>query len=456
MNPDILLKYNKPGPRYTSYPPATFFHSGIDAGHYKKMLTASNQQQPDNISIYIHVPFCRQLCLFCGCNTSCFPDVRIIDQYFNALVEEIRSVSSRLDTSRPLTQIHWGGGTPNAVELEYIERIMNELLTIYTPAPRAEIAMECNPAYLDLHHIDQLAAMGFNRLSLGIQDFNEDVLRQVNRKPSHHPVEKLIERMKANRMDGVNIDLIYGLPGQTPESFRKTIEKAIAISPDRLVTFSYAHVPWVKPAQKNLEPLGLPTAQEKLAMFEMAYNMLTQNGYAAIGMDHYARPDDELAMAMKNNTLHRNFQGYCTRETTGQVYGFGATSISQLQGGYYQNQKDTGTYIQAIANNGFATEKGYELSQPEIITRTVINEIMCNGFINLENIAREMNTTVDEIKSITDFREEKLQPFVDDKLLTIEGNTIRLKENGFLVVRNIAMAFDPLLSQGKGQYSKTV
>ena len=456
MNTSYLKKYNKPGPRYTSYPPATFFHTGIGCDHYKGMLKASNYEQPENISIYIHVPFCRQLCHFCGCNTSCFPDIRVIERYFKALIEEIRSVSSRLDTHRPLTQIHWGGGTPNSVELEYIENVMNELLSIYTPTPKAEIAMECNPAYLEPEHIDRLAAMGFNRLSLGIQDFNEDVLMQVNRKPSLHPVEKLIERMKANNMDGVNMDLIYGLPGQTSDSFRQTIEKAISLAPDRLVTFSYAHVPWVKPAQNVLEELGLPEPEEKLAMFETAYNLLTQHGYVAIGMDHFARPGDELAVALKNKKLHRNFQGYCTRETTGQVYGFGATSISQLQGGYYQNVKDTEDYIQAITQSGFATEKGYELTREDSIRRAVINKIMCNGYLDFDELSREYEIPINDLKATTGFNAKKLQPFIDDDLLELKGNKIQLRENGFLVVRNIAMEFDPLLQSGQGKYSKTV
>jgi oxygen-independent coproporphyrinogen III oxidase len=456
MNITLLQKYNKPGPRYTSYPPATFFHDGVKADHYKNMLVKSNTQHPENISLYIHIPFCKQLCHFCGCNTTCYPNEGFIEEYIEALIKEIESVSELLDKSRPLTQIHWGGGTPNSIDLAHVQRVMKVLLDKFQPTAKAEIAMECNPAYLEPEHIDQLAAMGFNRLSLGIQDFNEEVLNLVNRRPSKYPVEELIARMKANRMDGVNIDLIYGLPGQTPASFRKTIEKTIAISPDRLVTFSYAHVPWVKTAQKKLEEIGLPVPEEKLAMFETAYNLLTQNGYEAIGMDHYAKPGDELSVALKNKKLHRNFQGYCTQETTGQVYGFGATSISQLQGGYYQNVKDTRQYIDQVNKTGFATDKGYEVSEHDIIRRTVINEIMCNGFLDFDEMAKVFKISSNELKTIVGYNDEKLQDYIKDNLLKIDGNTIKLLENGFLVVRNIAMEFDPLLSQGKGQYSKTV
>lgn len=456
MNTHLLQKYNQPGPRYTSYPPATFFHSGIGQAEYIRMLEASNQQDPQNISLYIHIPFCKQLCHFCGCNTTCFPEEVIIQKYIDALITEIDSVSARLDTSRPLTQIHWGGGTPNSIDLKLVERVMEKLLKIFSPAPKAEIAMECNPAYLEPEHIDQLAAMGFNRLSLGIQDFNPEVLKTVNRLPSLHPVEDLVSRMKANQMEGVNIDLIYGLPGQTPQSFSETIQKAIRISPDRLVTFSYAHVPWVKSAQRILEEIGLPSTQEKLAMFEVAYELLTQNGYVSIGMDHYAKPQDELALALQNHKLHRNFQGYCTQETTGQVYGFGATSISQLKGGYYQNTKGTGKYIHEIQTKGFAIEKGYELTQEDLVRRDVINQIMCNGFLDLQLMAENFQMSKKKLMEVIDFQPEILQPFIQDGLLSIEGDTIKLLEGGFLVVRNIAMAFDPLLTQSKGQYSKTV
>jgi oxygen-independent coproporphyrinogen III oxidase len=456
MDITLLNKYNKPGPRYTSYPPATFFHGEVNADSYRQMLVRSNDQQPQNISLYIHIPFCKQLCHFCGCNTSCFPGQNLLENYIDALIKEITMVSSLLDTSRPLTQIHWGGGTPNAIDIKYIDRVMKVLLKLYKPVAKAEIAMECNPAYLELEHIDQLAAMGFNRLSLGIQDFNDDVLKIVNRKPSLHPVEELVARMKANKMDGVNIDFIYGLPGQSVESFRQTIEKAIAIAPDRLVTFSYAHVPWVKSAQKVLEQAGLPDPSEKLAMFEVAYNMLTAAGYDSIGMDHYAKPEDELSVALKNKKLHRNFQGYCTLETTGQVYGFGATSISQLQGGYYQNIKGVQQYIDAIAHQGLAIEKGYELTPTDAIRRTVINEIMCNGYVNFAAIAHDFNISTDELKKIIGFDAQKLTPFIDDGLIQLTPDALQLLENGFLMVRNIAMEFDPLLTQGNGQYSRTV
>ena len=455
MDIKLLNKYNKPAPRYTSYPPATFFHEGITSDNYREMIEASNDDEPQNISVYIHIPFCKQLCHFCGCNTGLYPEENVVQDYIFSLIKEIEHVSSLLDLSRPLTQIHWGGGTPNSISLTYIEKVMEVLRQTFSFSEHAEIAMECNPAYLELSHIDQLARMGFNRLSIGIQDFKQEVLKQANRKTPLFPVEEMIGCMRDNEMS-VNIDLMYGLPGQTPASFKETVEKVISIAPDRVVTFSYAHVPWIKPAQKHLEKAGLPQAGEKLEMFEAAYNLFTAHDYISIGMDHYAKPDDELSIALKNKKLHRNFQGYCTQETTGQVYGFGATSISQLGGGYYQNNKNVSEYIDEVEQTGFATKRGCELNQRDIICRDIITQIMCNGYLDLNDTASRLNCSVDELEKITGFRKENLQSFIDDDLLVMENNVLKLKPAGFLVVRNIAMEFDPLYRQKKQQYSKTL
>ncbi len=453
---DIIEKYNQPGPRYTSYPPATWFNNETGISDYKKMITLSNEFSPRNISIYFHVPFCKQLCHFCGCNTKCLNTKDDVPGYMNAMMGEMENVAARIDKSRKVTQIHWGGGTPNAIDLLEIEKVMKKVGELFTVSEGAEIAMEVNPAYLQLKDIDKLAGMGFNRLSLGIQDFNSDVLKLVNRETSLLPVEKLIDQMRKNKMDGVNIDLIYGLPGQTPGSFQKSIEKAIEISPDRLVTFSYAHVPWVKKAQQQLEKVGLPSPAEKLKMFEIAYNLLTHAGYVAIGMDHYAKPHDHLSKALQVKKLHRNFQGYCTQETTGQVYAFGVSSISQLQSGYFQNTKSIDRYKEMIAKEGFAVEKGYLLTRDDMMIREIINQIMCNGYLSFHEIARQFDSDVDAVKRLLKFDRKKFEPFVKDQLIQIDNDTLQLKGNGFLVVRNIAMLLDPQLSVKQAQYSKTV
>jgi len=456
MNIEIIKKYNKPGPRYTSYPPATFFHAGFGNEQYIKHLEISNSEEPKNISFYVHIPFCSKLCFFCGCNTSIMKSDDVVKRYVNAVVKEIKTVSSYLDKTRKVSQIHWGGGTPNAIPLHYISQIMDALKADFEFTSNAEIAMECNPAYLEFEDIDQLAKIGFNRLSLGIQDFDPKILKSVNRDPSKYPVKDLVTHMKKIGFQGVNLDLIYGLPYQTVESFKASVQKAIDISPDRLVTFSYAHVPWVKTAQKKLETYGLPTPEEKLAMFDAGLHMLTDAGYISVGMDHYAKPGDELNIALNNKTLHRNFQGYCTRETTGQVYGFGTSSISQLNGAYIQNTKDLSHYIEQIENTGFAVERGYELSKLDCIRRDVITEIMCNGFLSFKQIANRYQITENEVIEAVGYSKEKLSEFIADDLIEFNNGNLQLKEQGFFVVRNIAMAFDPLLSTSTAQYSKTV
>lgn len=456
INPEIITKYNKPGPRYTSYPPANFFSDKYTIDNFKKDLVDSNSHKPENISLYIHIPFCPKICYFCGCTTELARGNDILNTYIDTLIKEIENVSESIDKSRKVSQIHWGGGTPNSIAYKHIERVMNKIKSIYSFTDNCEIAMECSPAYLSLKNIEELAAMGFNRISLGIQDFNTKVLDIVNRAHAKHEISDLISKMREHNFTGINLDFIYGLPEQTSESFRYNIEKAIELNPDRIVTFSYAHVPWVKSSQKVLEEIGLPDANLKLKMFTESYEMLTNAGYKSIGMDHYAKSTDELSKAFDNHLLHRNFQGYCTRATTGQVYAFGSSSISQLANAYAQNSKNVDDYIKSVNETGFATIRGYSLSKEEEIIRDVINEVMCNGHMSFDTIASENSTTADTVKELIKFDEAKLIPYIKDNLMTFDNNTVKVNENGMLVVRNIAMEFDPMLMTGNNLYSKTI
>jgi oxygen-independent coproporphyrinogen-3 oxidase len=453
---DILLKYNRPGPRYTSYPPANFFHSGYTGDDYKLSVAESNREEPSNISIYIHIPFCPRLCHFCGCNTGIATKKNHIRRYIDALIREILTISDWIDRERPVTQVHWGGGTPNSIPFEYITEIMDVLRSRFRFSPAAEIAMECSPAYLTLENIDTLAAAGFNRISLGVQDFHNEVLQAVNRLASKIPLKDLFTYIRSKGFKSINLDLIYGLPLQTPELFADNITQALELSPDRLVTFSYAHVPWVNKAMEKLETIGLPTAEEKFVLFGLAWDMLTRNGYDPIGLDHYAKPEDDLAIAAREKKLHRNFQGYCTRETTGQVYAFGSSGISQLWNAYSQNAKNYMQYIEAVEGNSIAIDRGYKLNRNEIITREVINSLMCNGFLDLEELAFRFSLSVAEIRDLLKFTPEKLDEFMNDNLLNIDKELITVSQKGMLVVRNIAMAFDPLLEVKQGMYSKTI
>ena len=456
MIKEILLKYNQPGPRYTSYPPANFFSEKFTSDDYRKALINSNNGKPESISLYFHVPFCPKMCWFCGCNTDLLDKKDKLDAYFNALLKEIDTVAPLLSKNRKITQIHWGGGTPNSVAVKYIEKVIDKINSYFSISENAEIAMECSPAYLSKKYINKLKNLGFNRISLGVQDFNRDVLNTVNRALPKYPVKEIVYDIRDAGFDGVNIDLIYGLPLQTTESFLKNIEQTAEIKPDRVVTFSYAHVPWVKPAQKKLEQFGLPQPDEKLDMLLSGYKKLLNLGYESIGMDHFALPDDELAYAKREKLLHRNFQGYCTKETTGQVYAFGSTGISQLYDAYSQNTKNTALYIKMINEKGFATERGYKLSTEEMIIRDIINEIMCNGILDFNELADKNNFSVEYLKKICNFNPDKLDSFITDGLMNFSDDKLTVSETGMAVVRNIAMTFDPYLSKDTNMYSKTI
>ena len=453
---ELLKKYNQSGPRYTSYPPATFFDSKFSNSDHERHIVESNNENPKNISIYIHIPFCPQICHFCGCTTESGYTKPFLERYVDAVIKEIDHVAKKIDKKRKVTQVHWGGGTPNAISYRYIERITNKLYDEFEFASVYEMAIECNPAHLEFRHIELLKKFGFNRISLGIQDFRNDVLEAINRKPSKHPIEKIVSKIKSEGFTGTNIDLVYGLPLQTVSSFKNTVERAIELKTERLVTFSYAHVPSVLPRQKILEKIGFPSSNDKASMYENSYKKFVNSGYISIGMDHYSLPEDEFAIALKNKNLHRNFQGYCTRETTGQVYAFGASAISQLNSAYSQNIKNAAQYIKAIETNNLAIFRGYSVTKEQKVIRDVINNLMCNYYVDFNNIANNNKISINELYEIIDFSYENFDDFIEDGILEIENEKVNVFENGRLFTRNIAMKFDPLVKKNIGTYSKTI
>ena len=454
---NLLQKYNLRGPRYTSYPPATEFKP-FSAGKkgWEQLISRSNSEQPDNISLYFHIPFCPQLCHFCGCNSCVIPAEPEVDFYMEMLIREMDRVLSVIDVNRPVTQIHWGGGTPNSLPFHWIEKVMNLLSEKIKLSTHAEIAMECNPAWLKLDQISQLRRMGFNRLSLGIQDFDDEVLTAVNRKPSMLPLKEVLERIREEGFAGVNLDFIYGLPMQTQKQFENSILKAIDLRPDRMVTFSYAHVPWVKSTQKKMEALTFPSGEEKMRMLEAGVNLLTDAGYKTIGMDHFALPEDALGKACDSKTLHRNFQGYCTRDTTGQVYAFGASSISQLESSYTQNVRHWSDYARRMSDEGFACERGYELSRKERIIRTSITELMCNGKLKFGEMAERYTCQESEVKSILGYHPDRFSEMEEDGLVKASEDELTLTVQGMLLARVVAMKLDPFLDTGKTRFSSTM
>lgn len=457
LSNNLLKKYDQPVPRYTSYPPANYFTDQFGVDNYSEMLTVSNIQQPESISLYIHIPYCNKICLYCGCNAVHIGDGHTINPYIEALKKEILMVANHIDLRRKVTQIHYGGGTPNAISISIIQELNQYLFDTFNIADDAEIAIEAHPAYLNEKLVEKLAQAHFNRFSLGIQDFDNEILKAVNRAPSSYPVNELMQMIKSYApIAAINLDFIYGLPLQTPESFTNTIEKAIELNPDRLVTFSYAHVPWVKEQQKALESKGLPSPDEKIEMFLKARTLLTANDYKTIGLDHYVKPTDELAIALDNSQLHRNFQGYATRRTTGQVYAFGVSAISQTESGYAQNIKDIDQYIDTINKNSFATERGLILNADQIKIRTVITHVMCNKQLNWLQMAERLQIKTEDLKLLIQPEKQQFENFAADGLLTFTPDGFTITETGNIFIRNIAAALDPAYKTEQKKYSQSV
>ncbi len=452
----LLLKYNSAVPRYTSYPPANYFRD-FSAGEHTELIRNSNDTNPQNIAIYIHIPFCKKICYYCGCNSCALGKGNQVGSYVNAIMKEIRMVSGLLDKTRKVSQIHYGGGTPNAIDLRYLADLNKLIRSEFSFIEDPEIAIECNPEHLGFNELDTLLNAGFNRFSLGIQDFDQNVLKLVNRGiPGVDPSELYRYIKKKNSKVSVNFDFIYGLPGQSVPTFSKTMEKAAEIKPDRIVTFSYAHVPWLKRHQLILEKRGIPDPSEKTDMFLTGYSILKNADYQPLGLDHFVLPEDDLYKAFRENKLHRNFQGYCTRRTTGQVYAFGVTGISQLENGYSQNSKDIEVYINDIENGRFSVEKGYILNDDQKITREVITRLMCNKRIVLSGLASDLKISIEKLKEVSGYKEEKLAGMALDGLLNYDADSIEITETGTMFIRNIAVLFDRDYIEKNQTYSRTV
>lgn len=454
MNEAIFKKYNVPVPRYTSYPTTNQFKE-FSAEQYLKAVETSNNATADNISFYIHVPFCQHLCHYCGCNSVAMAKSERIEAYFAALHKEIDLLLPHLRKDRKISQIHYGGGSPSSMPLTHIRALNEHLLSAFDTIDQPEIAIECHPGYLKMEDWQYLLDSRFNRFSLGIQDFDDEVLHAVNRHPSLLPVSDIIGVLRSGGAR-VNFDFIYGLPRQNVEKFVATIEAAIALRPDRLVTFSYAHLPSLFKRQTLLEKAGLPPQDEKLKMFECAAQRLEDAGYCPIGMDHFVLPDDELFQALQHHTLHRNFQGYCPRRITAQVYAFGVSGISQLDGAYAQNTKDIAAYITTVDEGQLPIVKGYALAPWQRIAREVIECMMCNHTVDWRELAAHLQCSVADIQQAIIYDEKQLSTMQEDGLLVFDAHSVRCTSEGMPFVRNIAAAFDPMMRNNEKLFSKPV
>ncbi|OUL35284.1 oxygen-independent coproporphyrinogen III oxidase [Nostoc sp. 106C] len=448
---EMIQKYDAPAPRYTSYPPATELSEAFTTSDFQTAIAASNQRKTP-LSLYFHIPFCQSACYFCGCNTVISNNKNIAKPYLENLVKDIQQTAALIDSDRKVLQIHWGGGTPNYLERDQVEFLWKNITQNFTIDPQAEISIEINPRYVDRNYILFLRKIGFNRISFGIQDFNRQVQVAVNRVQPEEMLFDVMSWIKEAKFESVNVDLIYGLPYQTRQTFRETVKKTIELDPDRIVVFNFAYIPWIKAAQKNIPEDALPLPQEKLEILKMTIEELTSNEYIFIGMDHFAKSNDELAIAQRNGTLKRNFQGYTTHAET-ELFGFGATSISMLEDAYFQNHKQLKDYYQAITKGALPLSKGIKLTQDDIIRRDAIMSIMSHFQLHKQDIADKYHICFDEYFS---HELEMLQPLEADGLVSLSQNHIVITDIGRLLVRNIAVIFDGRIRTREKQFSRAI
>lgn len=451
----VLKKFDRPGPRYTSYPTAPVFSPAYTAQQFENDLVENNRNSVAPISLYLHIPFCDTLCYFCGCNTIITKNRRKISEYIDVLKKEIDRTASSISQGRTVAQLAWGGGTPSYLLPEEIRDLATYIRDHFAIAHDAEISVEIDPRELTLDHLKAFVDGGANRFSLGVQDFNADVQRAVNRIQPESLTQEVFTWLRDLGIKSINIDLIYGLPLQTVETFQTTLEKVIKMSPDRIAVFNFAYVPWMKPHQKHLHQDQLPPPEEKLHLLQATIRTLLDAGYLYIGMDHFAKPTDELAREQQNKNLHRNFQGYSTKAGA-DLFGLGLSAISHFGSVYAQNAKDLPQYYERVQQGKFPTVLGYAMTQEDALRKYVIMRLMCDLELDKREVERRFNIRFDQY-----FADalEKLQEFLPYQLIQLEDDRIVVRETGRFVLRNIAMCFDaylPKMEREKQVFSRTV
>jgi oxygen-independent coproporphyrinogen III oxidase len=450
----FLAKYNRPGPRYTSYPTAPVWNDSFGPAEHEKVLEQADAAKTP-VSLYMHIPFCESLCLFCACNVVIQKNKSVAPPYLDVLKRETERISRSVSKTRPVVQFHWGGGTPTYLTPEQIEDLFSFTREHFHFAPDSEIGIEVDPRVTSRGHLETIRKMGFNRLSMGIQDFHPEVQKAVHRIQPYEITRDLIFSARQLGFESINVDLIYGLPYQTGETFSHTVDQIIGLAPDRIALFSYAHVPWLKKQQGSFVA-HLPEGMVKFEIFRTGLIKFIEAGYLYIGMDHFAKPGDELAISQQNRTLHRNFQGYTTKAGA-DLYGMGITAISGIQRAYAQNHRDIPSWQKAVAERGLATMRGYQLSDEDLLRRAVISRLLCHTIIVKDEISREFGVDFDDY-----FAEElrHFEPFREDGLVLLDNGAIRATWLGRIFIRNLAMVFDPYLEKqqlaAKPLFSKTL
>src|SRR6202030_2104123 len=441
VSEEFLVRYNRPGPRYTSYPTAPVWNDAFGPDDLER-THAEAEQARSPVSLYMHIPFCESLCLFCACNVIIQKDKRVAPPYLEVLKCEMERVSHSVSKQRQVVQFHWGGGTPTYLTPEQIEDLFGAVRARFTFAADAEIGIEIDPRVTSRAHLETLRRLGFNRLSMGVQDFHPEVQKAINRIQPFELTRDLIFAARELGFDSINVDLIYGLPYQTPERFAHTVDQILELAPDRVALFSYAHVPWLKKQQGSFAA-HLPEGMQKFEIFRTGLMKFIEAGYLYIGMDHFAKPDDELAVSQQQRTLHRNFQGYTTKAGA-DLYGMGVSAISAFRNAYAQNHRALPSWQRAVQDRGIATMRGYRLSDEDRLRRAVINRLLCHTVIVKDEISREFGVDFDQY-----FAAELSQLEVprEDGLVVLDDKEVRATWLGRIFIRNLAMIFDPYLEK---------
>ena len=450
---DLIKRYDKSGPRYTSYPTAVQFHDGFTLDHYQQARESSDHGP---MSLYVHIPFCSHVCYYCACNKVITKRKEKAQPYLDRLYKEMELRSSGYDKNRPIEQLHWGGGTPTFITHEQMTELMGKMREHFNllDTEDRDYSIEIDPRELREGTLAHLKSLGFNRVSLGVQDFDEKVQKAVNRvQPLEMTRDTLNEACRLG-FKSINIDLIYGLPFQTRESFAQTLKTVLELDPDRLSVFNYAHLPERFMPQRRINEADLPSGEEKLGMLEDSIQMLTQAGYHYVGMDHFAKPDDSLAQAQMAGKLHRNFQGYTTHEDCDLV-ALGVSSISQVGDAYFQNSADIEEYMAQIDEDKLPIKRGVILTNEDDLRRAVIKQLICHFELDYETFNQAFG-----INFTQHFAEElaSLSNYIEDGLVQLSDNGILVTPKGGLLIRNICMAFDEYLTrpQHSVRYSKVI
>ncbi|MCT7908882.1 oxygen-independent coproporphyrinogen III oxidase [Arcobacter lacus] len=449
-----FVKYSKPGPRYTSYPTAPEFSETFTQDDLKEFYKNQSDDRP--LSLYIHMPFCRSACYFCGCNTIFTSKEDKKTRYIEYLKKELNILKNHLNTKRVVTQMHFGGGTPTFFSPSQLEVVITAIKEIFPNfSPDAEISCEVDPRYFTVEHMNVLKAGGCNRLSFGVQDLDEEVQKTIHRIQPFELTQNVIRIARNAGIHSINTDLIYGLPYQTRESFKKTLEQMITLNTDRFAVFNYAHVPWLMKTMRKFDETTFPKPEVKLEMLKDTIDFFTSNGYKMVGMDHFAKPEDELFKAIEKGELHRNFQGYTTKGGA-DLIGIGLTSIGNGVDYYAQNFKELEPWENAIDNGDLPVYKGYKLSDDDMLRQFVIMELMSNFSLNIKRVEEEFKIN---FKEYFDDAIKALKEFEDAQLLKITDDKIEVSQTGSMLIRNICMPFDAYLNkipEEKRRFSKTI